>query len=108
VASGNSGDGARLITGRSLVLRSEEEIHMDKQLEGTPLKVVEVGATLTLSTNTTDYRYHGITNPNHTCGEQQRPLKAGDMVVVQRVIPNKDMLVKGPCGCNYLLYGLVE
>ena len=36
---------------------------MDKWLEGAPLKVVEAGAILILSTNTTDYRYHGITNP---------------------------------------------
>jgi hypothetical protein len=80
---------------------------MDKRLEGAPLKVVEAGATLILSTNTTDYRYRGITNPNHTCREQS-PLKVGDMVMVQRVVPNKDVLVKGPCGCNYLLYDLVS
>jgi len=80
---------------------------MHNQLEGAPLKVVETGATLTVTTNATDYRYRGITNPNHTC-EDGRPLKAGDMVVVQRVAPNRDMLVKGPCSCNYLLYGLVS
>jgi hypothetical protein len=80
---------------------------MDKRLEGVPLKVVEAGETLTLSTNTTNYRYRGIANPNYTCREQNH-LKVGDMVVVQRVAPNKDMSVKGPCGCNYLLYDLVE
>jgi hypothetical protein len=30
------------------------------------------------------------------------------MVVVQRVVPNGDVLVNGPCGCNYLLYDLVS
>lgn len=79
---------------------------MDKQLEGAPLKVVETGATLSLSTNTAEYRYRGITNPNHMCGKQSH-LKAGDMVVVQQVVPNKDVLVKGPCGCSYLFYDLV-
>jgi hypothetical protein len=106
MTSGPRSDGSHLVTGRNLVFRSKEAIYMDKRLEGVPLKVVEAGATLTLSTNTTNYRYRGIANPNHTCREQNH-LKVGDMVVVQRVAPNKDMLVKGPCGCNYLLYDLV-
>lgn len=43
--------------------------------------------------------------PNHACNKPGM-LKRGDVVVVESVAPNKDVLVKGPCGCNFLLYGL--
>lgn len=82
-------------------------IQMDNGLEGAPLRIVETGETLTVTTSTADYRYRRITNPNHSC-EAGRPLKVGDTVVVQRVVPNGDILVKGPCGCNYLLWDLVS
>ena len=73
---------------------------MDK---GFTLKVIEVGATVTSSTSAINYNYRGITEPNHACAEPER-LKSGDVVVVQSVAPNKDDLIKGPCGCNFLLY----
>ncbi len=76
---------------------------MDK---GFTLKVIEVGATVTISTRVINYKYRGITGPNHACAEP-KPLKPGDMVVVQSVAPNKDVVIKGPCGCNFLLYELV-
>jgi hypothetical protein len=65
--------------------------------------VTEMG--LTLSTGTTNYGYRGITAPNHTCNEP-KALKAGDVVIVQNVAPNKDILIKGPCGCDFLFYDL--
>lgn len=76
---------------------------MDK---GFTLKVIEVGATVTLSTGAINYKYREITEPNHACAEP-KPLEPGDVVVVQSVAPTKDVLVKGPCGCNFLLYELV-
>lgn len=77
---------------------------MDK---GSVLKVVQVGPTVILSTGTTRYTYQEVTNPNHTCNEPKL-LQAGDVVIVQNLAPNKDVLVKGPCGCTYLLYDLVS
>ncbi len=77
---------------------------MDKELT---LIVTEVRATATLSTGATNYKYGGITEPNHTCNEP-KALKPGDVVIVQNMAPNKDVVVKGPCGCNFLLYDLVS
>jgi hypothetical protein len=70
------------------------------------LRVADVGAAVTLSAGTTRYEYQGVKHPNHTCNEP-RPLQAGDVVIVQNLAPNKDVLVKGPCGCNFFLYDLV-
>jgi hypothetical protein len=84
-------------------VRNEGKL-MDK---GFTLKVIEVGAIVTLSTGATNYKYGRITEPNHTCNEP-KALKPGDVVIVQNEAPNKDVLVKGPCGCNFLLYELVS
>jgi hypothetical protein len=76
---------------------------MDK---GFTLKVIEVGAIVTLNAGTANYKYRGIKEPNHTC-KQPNALKSGDVVIVQNETPKKDVLIMGPCGCNFLLYELV-
>jgi len=73
---------------------------MDKGFTLT-VTVTEMG--VTLSMGTTNYRYRGMTEPNHTCNEP-KALVPGDVVIVQNEAPNNDVLVKGPCGCNFLLY----
>lgn len=73
---------------------------MDK---GCTLTVTETERAVTLSTGMTNYRYLGVMEPNHTCNEP-KPLKSGDVVIVQNLAANKDVLVKGPCGCKFLLY----
>lgn len=75
---------------------------MDK---GVVLKVLETGTGATVSTTDTVYRYKGMTQPKHKC-KQPRSLQPEDVVMVENVTPNKDILVKGPCGCDFLLYDL--
>ncbi len=75
--------------------------------KGYTLTVAKVEGAVTLSTGTSRYNYRGVTVPNHACNKPTM-LKRGDVVVVVgNVTPNKDLLVKGPCGCNFLLYDLV-
>jgi len=64
--------------------------------------------TITLSVGKSHYNYRGVTEPQHSCKEP-RMLKPGDKLKVEKVTPSptKDVLVKGPCGCNFLLYELV-
>jgi hypothetical protein len=50
------------------------------------------------------YSFEGFTQPNHTC-EKPDPLKAGDYVRVERdQAEGPHLLVKGPCGCDYMFY----
>lgn len=78
---------------------------MDKWLDDVVLKVKEVSDTVTLTRNTSDYRFR-VVEPNHTCANLS-PLRVGDIVRVKRRAANNDLLVEGPCGCDFLLYDVV-
>ena len=69
---------------------------MDK---GWVLKVTEVGAVIRLGTTA----YEGVTEPNHRC-QDPKPFRPGDLVTVKKVAPTS-VLVTGPCGCDFLLWG---
>ncbi len=54
------------------------------------------------------YCFEGVTQPNHTCSRPALPLRVGDDVHVVREQPGPDLLVKGPCGCDYMFYQRLE
>ncbi len=64
--------------------------------------------TITLSVGKSRYNYRRLTEPQHSC-KGPKMLNPGDKVKVEEVTPSptKDVLVKGSCGCNFLLHELV-
>ncbi len=67
------------------------------------LRVIEVGAHVRVRTSEIFYEYEGMTEPNHTC-QTSKPLRPGDLVIVKNLTPTS-VLVTGPCGCDFLLWG---
>ncbi len=73
---------------------------MDK---GSVLRVIEVTAHVRVGTSEIICEYQGMTEPNHMC-QAPKPLQSGDLVTVKNVAPTS-VLVTGPCGCDFLLWG---
>ncbi len=74
--------------------------------EGWVLRVCEAGERIRVGTDTITFEYEGLTEPNHTCGEPRR-LQADYLVTVKKRAPTS-VLVSGPCGCEFLLWGLIS